>query len=535
MPEPLPSMAGRVLAGRYRVVRPIARGGMAEVWEGHDDVLARAVAVKILHPHLADDEDFLERFRREAVAAARLAHPGIVATFDAGTDDGVAFIVMELVQGRTLRQALEEGGPLAPELAVRVAAEVAAALDHAHGAGLVHRDVKPANILLVDHDGRTPSLQVKVADFGIARQTEQGIRQLTATGAVVGTAKYLAPEQVVGRPLDARTDVYALGVVLYEMLCGRTPFEAETELATALQHVRSEPPAPTRFRDGIPQPLEGAVLRAMAKEPDERYGSAAEFRQALLALVPEGEEAAGTPQVVRGSADAETAAATTDPGGQATSAPAPVPKGAPQLVRDPTPPGGTPPVARPPGRSWVPLAFLAALVGVVVGGGALLLRDPGRPGGDAPPESTAGAQQAVAVASVSSFDPEGSDGTENEAEARLAHDGNPRTTWGTDRYRGPSFGRLKSGVGLILRLAGGHDLRRLEVRSPTRGWSASVYVADQPRRALADWGQPVATQSSIAGDASFDLGGRSGAAILIWITDPGPQYRAEVAEVVVTG
>jgi eukaryotic-like serine/threonine-protein kinase len=171
VPDQPPSvpLADRVLSGRYRLVRLLARGGMAEVWEGHDQVLARPVAIKLLHPHLAGDEAFVERFRREAVAAARLVHPGIVATYDAGTDDGTAFIVMELVRGHTLREALAESGPLPTAVAVPIAAQVADALDHAHRAGLVHRDVKPANILVADQPGAAAAVGVKVADFGIAR------------------------------------------------------------------------------------------------------------------------------------------------------------------------------------------------------------------------------------------------------------------------------------------------------------------------------------------------------------------------------
>ena len=226
------SASETVLAGRYRLVRPIARGGMAEVWEGHDVVLDRPVAVKLLHAHLASDETFLERFRREAVAAAGLAHRNVISTFDTGNDQGHAFIVMELVVGQTLAAALT-AGPLPPALAIRIAAEVADALEYAHRAGMVHRDVKPANILLFD-DGR-----VKVSDFGIAKAMAGG--DLTQTGTMLGTTKYVSPEQVEGKALDGRSDVYSLGVVLYEMLCGEPPFKAETDMATALMHVRAEP------------------------------------------------------------------------------------------------------------------------------------------------------------------------------------------------------------------------------------------------------------------------------------------------------
>ena len=220
----LDSLTGRIIGGRYRLDRLIATGGMAQVWEATDETLARKVAVKLLHPHLAADESFVERFRREAVAAARLSHAAIVSIYDTCSDGDVEAIVMELVHGSTLRDYLNEHGPLEPGQAVAILAEVADALDTAHRGGVVHRDIKPANILL-STDGR-----VLVADFGIAKAGTD----LTATNTTLGTAKYLAPEQVEGGAVDARTDVYALGVVLYEALCGRAPFVADTEAATAL-------------------------------------------------------------------------------------------------------------------------------------------------------------------------------------------------------------------------------------------------------------------------------------------------------------
>src|SRR6266513_95637 len=233
-------VAETILAGRYRLVRLIDRGGMAEVWEGKDEILDRPVAIKILHPRLAGDGQFEERFRLEAVAAARLAHPNVVATFDTGLDDGVAYIVMELVAGRTLREVLRDEGALPVAKAVAMAAAVADALHYAHEAGIVHRDVKPGNIL-VGHDGR-----VKVADFGIAKAATD--RDLTQSGALLGTAKYLAPEQVGGNPQDRRSDVYGLGVVLYEMLRGKPPFTGDTDMAVAFQHAHAEAPKVRQLR-----------------------------------------------------------------------------------------------------------------------------------------------------------------------------------------------------------------------------------------------------------------------------------------------
>lgn len=493
------------------MVRPIARGGMAEVWEGHDEVLARPVAIKVLHPHLAADAGFVERFRREAVAAAKLAHPGIVATFDAGSDGDVAFIVMELVRGRTLRDAMEQAGKLPAPMAVAIAAAVADGLDHAHRAGLVHRDIKPANILLPDHDGSTgPLVRVKVADFGIVKlQSASGLTDLTQTGAIVGTAKYLSPEQVTGHTPDARSDEYALGVMIYEMLCGRPPYAADTELATALQHVRGDLLAPSQLDPDIPRSLEAVVMRAMAKDPDDRYRSLAEFRSALMAL-----------RIV------DETGVIIDGGGLTSD------DAVPDVVRDPTPPRGHVPLARPRERRVAPVAFVAGTVVVALVAAAVLLQA----GGDdheTPADRAAGASagEAIAIASVSSFDPQGSDGEENEARVAMAHDGRPQTVWRSDRYNSRAFGGLKDGVGLALQLERSEGVNRLVVRSTSSRWAASVYLADKPGRRLEDWGSPVASRREIDGDTTFDLGGRRAGALLLWITDPGTERRIEVAEV----
>jgi serine/threonine-protein kinase len=260
---------------------------MAEVWEGHDATLRRAVAVKILLTHLAADSSFVERFRREAVTSARVAHPCVVATYDAGVDAGTAYIVMELVQGQTLRQLLTASAPLDPGLAVAIALQIADALANAHRAGLVHRDIKPGNILLCDDGGG--ALRVKVTDFGIAKVGADLGADLTQTGTVLGTPKYLSPEQVEGRvDPDARSDLYALGVVLFEMLTGRPPFNGATEMATALSHLRDEAPRVAVLRPGISAGLDSFVAGLLSKSPSDRPPTAVAARQALDVLAREG-------------------------------------------------------------------------------------------------------------------------------------------------------------------------------------------------------------------------------------------------------
>lgn len=254
--------AARTLGDRYRLEEQIAAGGMGTVFAATDERLHRRVAVKLLKDELADDQRFVERFRREARAAAALSHPNVAAVFDFGEDSGSPFIVMELVPGRDLARLLRDEGPLAPDRARTLAAQLFAALSHAHAAGLVHRDVKPANVI-VDDAGR-----VKVTDFGIARAA--GDSNLTQTGSVLGSAHYMAPEQASGAPVTAAADVYAAGIVLYEMLTSAVPFTGESPVAAALRHVSEEVPAPSALNPDVPRDLDHLVAQATAKAPAAR-------------------------------------------------------------------------------------------------------------------------------------------------------------------------------------------------------------------------------------------------------------------------
>jgi eukaryotic-like serine/threonine-protein kinase len=268
----------RLLSGRYALISHLARGGMADVWVAEDRRLGRQVAVKILHDQYAASDAFVERFRREAQAAANLTHPGVVAVHDWGEDDGTYFMVMELVQGRNLRDIVRTEHALLPRRVAEIGAEAAAALSAAHAQGLVHRDVKPANILL------TPDGSVKVADFGIARAFDDS-DQLTRTGAVIGTATYFSPEQAQGHGADSRSDIYSLGVVMYEMLTGQPPFTGESPVAVAYQHVSEAPPPPSVINPQVPRSLEAVVMKAMAKDPDARYQTADDLGRDLRRLL----------------------------------------------------------------------------------------------------------------------------------------------------------------------------------------------------------------------------------------------------------
>jgi beta-lactam-binding protein with PASTA domain/tRNA A-37 threonylcarbamoyl transferase component Bud32 len=266
----------RTFGGRYEVIERAGVGGMAEVYRARDELLGREVAVKVLSERFARDRSFVERFRREAQSAANLNHPNIVSLYDYGSDNGTYFIVMEYIDGRPLDTILSSDGPLMPERAAEIASDVAQALQRAHAAGLVHRDIKPSNIMI------TSTGQTKVTDFGIARAVAaDGEQTMTQTGMVIGTAAYLSPEQAQGNPVDARSDVYSLGCVIYEMLTGAAPFTGDSPLSIAYKHVREDPPPPSGKNPDVPAALDAIVMKALAKNPDNRYPTAVDLKQDL--------------------------------------------------------------------------------------------------------------------------------------------------------------------------------------------------------------------------------------------------------------
>jgi serine/threonine-protein kinase len=527
-------LTGRLLGGRYRLDRLLAGGGMSRVWAGTDLILNRPVAVKILHTHLAVDDQFVERFRREAVAVARLNHPSIVAIYDTCSDGGCEAIVMELVPGVTLRQYLDEHGALPVRIALTIGAQVAAALGEAHQAGIIHRDIKPANILLstrgnedagrnvADTDSVRGDIQrVLVTDFGIAKAIDAARAEtadLTRTGSVLGTAKYVAPEQLEGQPVDARTDVYALGLVLYEILCGRPPWSTDSSMSTALARLHSDPLRPRQVRPDIPREVERIVLRAMARRPGDRYASAADLRAALLAA----ERAAG--------AD-ETAVAA-------------IPT---VLDRDVS-------FVRSE-RSWlvptaavVVVAVALAVAGILFGrtdaGHGLVDRVASAFGASSQKATTttttAGPAQPVAIDKVTDVDPDGDRAEHPELVGNVV-DGDPATTWSTQRYN-QNFPALEPGVGLSFALHQAATLRAVKITTPTTGWQASLYVADRATTAgPSSWGQPVATFTADSATTTVDLPPNTkGQAVLLWITSLGParsdgRFAVEVGGVELSG
>jgi beta-lactam-binding protein with PASTA domain len=349
------TLLNRVFDGRYMIRRKLGAGGMADVYLAEDQELGRRVALKMLNDRHASDDQFVERFRREARSAAGLNHPNIVSIFDRGHAEGTYYIAMEYLEGRTLKELLIRNGPTPIPIAIDYSRQILGALAFAHRNGIVHRDIKPHNII-VGSDGR-----LKVTDFGIARS---GASQMTEAGSIVGTAQYLSPEQARGAPVDPRSDLYSLGIVLYEMLTGQVPFTGETPVEIAMKHLSAVPRPPSELRDTVPHDLDAVVMRALAKDTEQRYGSAEEM-DADLARVARGvavstrtEEA--LTQVLTGAGVATAATSVTRPRSV-------TPPPAPPAYRPPTPyyDYEEPP---PPRRFWPWLLGLLAILLAAAGG-----------------------------------------------------------------------------------------------------------------------------------------------------------------------
>lgn len=470
------------IAGRYILEKHISQGGMATVWQARDNVLARPVAIKILHPHLSQDESFLERFRREALAAARLTHPNIVSIYDTGAEDGrdgepdLQYIVMEHCSRGTLEDLLRAEGSLPPDRVVSIGVSICEALAYAHRHGIVHRDVKPGNVLIAN-DG-----SLKVADFGIAKAAF-GHKDITTTGSILGTVTYLSPEQGRGEEPDQRSDLYGLGVVLYELTVGRPPFTGETQIATAMMHVKDPPPALRSIAAGVPKWLETTIMKALAKDPDERFASAEEMANAL------------------GSPDR----------GNGRTAAFPVGAGAAH--------GPAPTQERTTGDTGWIVRVVIALVLVV--GAALLLSNLSDESGDQPPgpggqgTPRGGSAATLEVANVEDFDPHGGDG-EHPEEAPLASDDDETTAWTTQTYSASLELQGKPGVGLLFDLG---DARAVEevtvVGSP--GIEFEIRYADDVGGDETAF-EEAATGALGSGETTVEIGGAEARYWLLWIT-----------------
>jgi len=334
--------AQTLLGGRYLVESELGRGGMATVFKGTDTVLGRPVALKVLSPQYSGDANFVTRFRREAQAAARLNHPNLVSVYDTGTDDGIHFIVMEYVEAKTLADYLAGGGRIMPERSIEIAEAVCDALSVAHAHGIIHRDIKPANIMI------TAKGDVKVTDFGIARVIS-GADTLAQTAAVLGTASYLSPEQAQSQPVDQRSDIYSLGVALYEMVTGSPPFSGDSPVMVASKHVLEQPTPPSKLNADVSPELEAVIMKAMAKNPDNRYQDADEMR-ADLERARLGQGVQATPLMPESARTQRIA-----------------PAGPPTAVLPPGAPGDG-----ERRRWWIP-ALIVLLILAVLGGGLYLL------------------------------------------------------------------------------------------------------------------------------------------------------------------
>jgi serine/threonine-protein kinase len=473
-------MVGEVLSDRYEVEELVGTGGMSSVFRAHDRLLDRKVALKVLHQQFGEDADYVERFRREARAVAALSHPNIVTVIDRGEHENRQFIVFEYIDGENLKALIERRGAAPVATALELAMQIARGLSFAHQQGLVHRDVKPQNVLL-NGDG-----QAKVTDFGIARSLDVQ-HGMTQTGTVLGTSDYIAPEQAQGQRVDEHTDVYSLGVVLYELLTKEVPFPGENFVAVAMRHINEEPPPIRDKRPDVSPRLEAAVQRAMAKRPEDRFQTMADFCSELEANLAE--------------AQGETVVA-------------PV---VPRRARAPRRRGANP---------WPIVLALVTLIAIGAVIAYLLIH---RNGGG--PSSTPGVgSSTISLSAIGAYDPFGTGG-EHDDKARLATDSNGATYWETERYRdSPNLG--KEGVGLVLDAKSIVQLHQLGVATETPGFTAVIRAGDSPTQ----FPDTVSSSQTVPGTGlTFTIVGKPHRYYLLWITRLGPNYNtARINEIKAT-
>ena len=494
----LTSPIGSTLSGRYRLSSKLGSGGMSTVYLAVDETLERSVAVKVLHAGISDQPDQIERFRREARAVAQLSHPNVVAVIDAGEDGGHPYIVFEYVEGETLKQRIDRMGRLPVDEAAAYAIEIGRGLAAAHARMLVHRDVKPQNVL-IDAEGRA-----KVTDFGIALSLESD--GLTKTGRVLGTTDYVSPEQAMGQDVDARSDIYSLGILLYEMLTGQPPFQAETLVGVAMKHVNEPMPDIQEARPQVSAALSAVIERATAKDPKRRYAD-------MGAMLSD----------LEGALDVEVTRA-----GGATGEATTVIESVPRARR-----------LLPSRRvSIAGILLVLAAAGIALAIAALTGEEKkGKPAEPGAPASGA----AIELASAEDFDPEG-DNQEHSEEAAQAIDGNPDTPWTTETYEtGPGLDlSAKSGVGLIVATDEPVAAREMTIVSATEGWSGEVYGAtDGPPDDIEGWGQPIGRITDASEEETVALDATSESRYyLLWITDLAESeggFVVEIGEIELTG
>jgi eukaryotic-like serine/threonine-protein kinase len=493
------------LAGRYHLEEPIASGGAAIVWRAFDENLSRSVAIKLLHPHHATDPTVVERFERESRAAAQLNHPNAVRIYDTGREDDLVFLVMEHVDGPSLREVLKDLGPLEPLAVAALGEQVASALGEAHAHGLVHRDVKPANILLAS-DGT-----VKVTDFGIAKALSGADATLTNPGTVVGTAAYVAPEQLEDASVDARADIYALGVVLYECLTGRPAFSGDTPTATAAMRLTYELMPPRQLRSDVPRALDDVIVRATRRDRTDRFADGSAMAATLAAMVP-----------LKPSEVTATLVRQADGDGDDVS----LPEGIEQQ-----PFSGPIPSTR---REYARRLAAAVAGGVVLTLVAVFATQAMRDGD----EGLIAEQQLWEVMASDVFDPTDPGGGDNAVDAPLASDRNLTTAWRSEEYGTADFDGEKEGIGLVFDLEHPVEVRGVVIELVRGGLDVEIYASDElPDVAdgLDGWGEIRTLQTDIRSRQPFQLSPTTKRYWLVWITGLSPgasgEYAAEVAEV----